>query len=55
MLASGGLAVFAAAGFILEKTVIQKSAEQAKNLMTHLQENRGVVIKETICYENTSG
>lgn len=31
-----------------------KSAEQAKNLMTHLQENRGVVIKETICYENTS-
>jgi hypothetical protein len=31
-----------------------KSAEQAKNLMTHLQENRGVVIKETICYENAS-
>lgn len=32
-----------------------KSPEQAKSLMTHIQDGRGVVIKESICYEKMDG
>ena len=39
----------------MEKLITQflNSEEQAKKLMTHIQEGRGVVIKESIHYEES--
>ena len=46
MLASGGLAVFAAAGFFLERTVIQKSAEAKPQELTRALEEQQKALAE---------